>query len=56
MILRRTPLAITGALTRPLLNRIGRIVGAALNWNDEGTEAEIARTLCVLESRHGVRL
>lgn len=56
VILRRTPLAITGALTRPLLNRIGRIVGAALNWNDEGTEAEIARTLCVLESRHGVRL
>ncbi|TDH39077.1 glycerol-3-phosphate dehydrogenase/oxidase [Pseudohoeflea suaedae] len=55
VILRRTPLAITGQLTRALLGRIGRIVGDALNWNDETTEAEIARTLRVLESRHGVR-
>ena len=55
VILRRTPLAITGQLTKSLLERIGRIVGAALNWNDERIDAEIARTLGVLESRHGVR-
>lgn len=56
VILRRTPLAITGQLTKPLAERIARIVGAALNWNDDTVAAELAGALDVLEKRHGVRL
>jgi glycerol-3-phosphate dehydrogenase len=56
VILRRTPLAITGQLTKPLADRIARIVGAALNWNDDTIAAELAGALEVLEKRHGVRL
>jgi glycerol-3-phosphate dehydrogenase len=55
-VLRRSMLAMLGRVTREMIEELARILGNALGWNAEEKEAEVARTLSILEERHGVRL
>lgn len=54
-ILRRSMLAMLGRLTRDRIEELARALGNVLAWTSEQTEAEVARTLSILEERHGVR-
>jgi glycerol-3-phosphate dehydrogenase len=56
VILRRTMLAMLGQLTRPVLDELADIVGESLGWEGEQVQAEVARTLDLLATRHEVRL
>ncbi len=56
LVLRRTNIAKLGLLTRPLLEELANILAEALEWDDEGKEAEIARTVDLMASKHEVRL
>ena len=53
---RRSPLAIRGLLTRPLITGVARIMAGELGWSEAQTRDEIARFLSELETYHGVRL
>ena len=55
-VLRRSLLAMLGRLNRERIEELARAVGNALSWTAEQREAEVARTLSILEERHGVRL
>lgn len=55
-LLRRSMLAMLGRLTGETVNEVARVLGNALGWNEERKTAEVARTLLLLEDRHGVRL
>jgi len=55
-VLRRSMLAMLGRLTRAALENFSSALGAALGWNDAQRKAELARTLEILATRHGVRL
>jgi glycerol-3-phosphate dehydrogenase len=55
-VLRRSMLAMLGRLSRDRIEELARAVGNALAWTAEQREAEVARTLSILEERHGVRL
>ena len=55
-LLRRSMLAMLGRLTGERVNEVARVLGNALGWNEEQKTAEVARTLLLLEDRHGVRL
>jgi glycerol-3-phosphate dehydrogenase len=55
-VLRRSMLAMLGRVTREMIEELARILGNAIGWNAEQKEAEVARTLSILEDRHGVRL
>ena len=56
LILRRTHIAKLGLLTRPLLEELAAILAEALDWDGKQKNAEIARTIDLLASRHGVVL
>lgn len=56
LVLRRTMLAMLGRLTRPALDELAEAVGESLGWEGEQVQAEVARTLDLLATRHGVRL
>ena len=56
LILRRTHIAKLGMLTKSLLEEFADILAEALGWSDEQKEAEIARTVAVLASKHEVKL
>jgi glycerol-3-phosphate dehydrogenase len=56
LVLRRTSLAFTGTLTRPLLEELADIAGAELHWDAEKRSAEIDAALDILRDRHGVDL
>ncbi|PKP75946.1 MAG: glycerol-3-phosphate dehydrogenase [Alphaproteobacteria bacterium HGW-Alphaproteobacteria-6] len=53
---RRSPLAIRGLLTLPLITATARIMAAELGWSEVQAKDEIARFLGELETYHGVRL
>jgi glycerol-3-phosphate dehydrogenase len=55
-ILRRSMLAMLGRLSREMLDELAGVLANALGWTKEQRQAEVARTLSVLENRHGVRL
>ena len=52
VVMRRTTLAITGALSVGGLERIAGIVGSALNWAPDQRAAEFENTLRLLSKRH----
>jgi len=56
VVLRRTDLAFSGAVTLPLLTELGDIAGDALGWDDRRRATEIANTVRTLAERHGVVL
>ena len=56
LILRRTHIAKLGLLTRPLLEELAAILAEALDWDGKQKNAEIARTIDLLASKHGVVL
>ena len=53
---RRSPLAIRGLLTQPLVTQTARVMAGELGWSEAQTKDEIARFLSELETYHGVRL
>jgi glycerol-3-phosphate dehydrogenase len=52
IVLRRSSLAITGALDLPDLKEIAEVVGAALGWSEQLRKAEIEATRAELSGRH----
>ncbi|SNS25020.1 glycerol-3-phosphate dehydrogenase/oxidase [Antarctobacter heliothermus] len=56
VLLRRTPLAISGHLTPKLCCSAATIAAAALGWTAERKEAELKRLAALLAERHGVHL
>ncbi|HUG33928.1 MAG TPA: glycerol-3-phosphate dehydrogenase/oxidase [Anaerolineales bacterium] len=55
-ILRRTKLAMLGRVTRETVKELAVVLGNLLDWDRERINAEAARTLSILEERHGVVL
>lgn len=56
LLLRRTPLAISGALTGRLCRSVASIVAAALHWSTLREEAELDDLKALLAERNGVHL
>ncbi|MCJ0700345.1 glycerol-3-phosphate dehydrogenase/oxidase [Frigoribacterium faeni] len=56
VVLRRTNLAFVGGVTIELLTEIADVLGEALGWDADRHEAEIADTLEVLRTSHGVEV
>lgn len=56
ILLRRTPLAISGQLTPSLCRRIASVAGGALDWSAEREQAELDAVSAYLANRHGVHL
>lgn len=56
ILLRRTPLAISGALTPPLARAVARVAANALGWNAGRTRQELADLARGLAEHHGVHL
>ena len=55
-ILRRSMLAMLGLVTREMIDELAGIFSNTLGWDADQRAAEVARTLFILEDRHGVRL
>ena len=53
---RRSPLAIRGLLTLPLVTATARVMATELGWSEARTTDEVAHFLGELETYHGVRL
>jgi glycerol-3-phosphate dehydrogenase len=56
LVIRRTMLAMLGQLNMDILKELAGVVAESLNWSNEQKDAEVKRTLVLLEDRHGVRL
>ena len=56
LVLRRSMLAMLGHLTREMIDELSGIFSNTLSWDAEQRAAEVARTLFILEDRHGVHL
>ena len=56
LILRRTIMALLGQLSLELLEELGAVLAPELEWSQERTQQEIARTVKLLTDVHGVRL
>ena len=54
IILRRTPLAITGRIDRALMEAVAGIVAAVLGWSAEETRRQCEALTAELEDYHGV--
>ncbi len=52
LVLRRTPLAITGRLTLPMLDHLARIAGQVRGWSETRRAAEVAAVKDTLIRRH----
>src|SRR6202142_3802941 len=55
-LMRRSMLAMLGCLTREAIDEICDALGESLNWEGKRKKEEAARSLKLLEERHGVRL
>jgi glycerol-3-phosphate dehydrogenase len=53
---RRSPLAIRGLLSMPLITATARAMGGELGWSETDTQTEVTRFLSDLETWHGVTL
>jgi hypothetical protein len=42
-------------VTQPLLAELAGVIGEVLGWSTEEQQAEVARTISLLEQRHRVR-
>jgi glycerol-3-phosphate dehydrogenase len=56
LILRRSLTAYLGHLTRPLVDELADILADGFNWDEKEKQAEVGRTLEILQNRHGVNL
>jgi len=56
IILRRSMLAMLGQVTRPMLDELAEVAGEFLGWSAAQSQAEVARTVELLATRHGVSL
>ncbi|NDR58447.1 glycerol-3-phosphate dehydrogenase/oxidase [Aliiruegeria sabulilitoris] len=56
IVLRRTPLAITGQIDRPTCEALCEITAQALGWNAARQAEELEELTAVLAKRHGVHL
>ena len=56
LVLRRSMLAMLGRLTPSALDELSNVLGNELGWDKGQIAAEVARTLSVLEDKHGARL
>jgi len=56
LILRRSALGMSGLVTRPLLEELATVIGEVLGWSTQEQQAELARTIELLERRHRVHL
>ena len=52
-LLRRSMLAMLGSLNSEILDELADVLANALGWTRDGRDAEVARTLSILENRHG---
>ena len=55
-VLRRSMLAMLGLVTREMIDELAGVFSNTLGWDADQRAAEVARTLLILEDRHGVRL
>ena len=55
-VLRRSMLGMLGHLNREMIDELAGVFSNTLGWDAEQRAAEVARTLFILEDRHGVRL
>jgi len=55
-LLRRSMLAMLGRLNGEILDELAEVLANALGWTRDERDAEVARTLSILENRHGVVL
>ncbi|HET9910176.1 MAG TPA: glycerol-3-phosphate dehydrogenase/oxidase [Anaerolineales bacterium] len=55
-VLRRSMLAMLGHLNREIIDELAEVFSNTLGWDIDQRKAEVARTLFILEDRHGVRL
>ena len=55
-VLRRSMLAMLGHVTREMIEELAGVFANALGWDEEQRAAEVARTLFILEDKHGVVL
>lgn len=56
LILRRSLMAYLGHLTRPLVDELADVLADVLSWDNAKKQAEVERTLELLEDKHGVNL
>jgi glycerol-3-phosphate dehydrogenase len=56
ILLRRSTLAWLGQVTRPLVDELADVMGELLGWSATQKQAEVRRTLDLLQDRHGVDL
>jgi len=56
ILLRRTAIALLGELTPELLDELAGIVGGVLQWSDQQTRDEIARTKAILIDKFSVEV
>ena len=49
-------LAMLGHVTREMIEELAGVFANTLGWDEEQSAAEVARTLFILEDKHGVRL
>lgn len=54
ILLRRSALAMLGYVTGDLLQELASITAAALGWSEEQQQAEIQRTIKILETHHRI--
>ena len=55
-LLRRSMLAMLGRVTREMIDELAGVFSNALGWDAQQRAAEVARTLSILEDRHGLVL
>jgi len=55
-LLRRSMLAMLGRVTAETVDELAKLLGNALGWDEGRKKAEVARTLLILEDRHGLVL
>jgi glycerol-3-phosphate dehydrogenase len=56
IILRRTLMGMLGEVSLALLEELATIISPVLNWSQEQTEAEVERTVRLLQRVHSVTL
>ena len=56
LILRRTLMGMLGEVSLPLLKELAAIVSPVLEWSQQDADAEVERTVQLLERVHGVTL
>ena len=54
IILRRTLIGLLGEATRPVIEELAAVVAPVLHWPPQTAAAEVARTIHLLQSVHGM--